>query len=276
MSRVELLFFTDLDHTLLDPDYDWQAARSAIDRLRTLGVPLILNSSKTLAEIVTLRRALANPHPFVTENGAAVHIPWGYFTHGPRDTQEGEECFDRVNLGMERPAFLPVLHEIRTRRGFRFRGFADLTLEELAGLTGLSLDEAAAAAQRDGTEPILWQDSEPSEVLARELEPHGLRLVPGGRFLHVMGAADKGTATRRLIDRFRERPQAPWRTVALGDSANDFEMLRAVDLPVLMPRGDTAPRPSLDLPNLLRARVPGAAGWGQIVHQILDQHAAQG
>ena len=45
------LVFTDLDGTLLDESYSWDLAQPAIDLLRSASIPIILNSSKTVAEM---------------------------------------------------------------------------------------------------------------------------------------------------------------------------------------------------------------------------------
>ena len=50
---TRFLVFTDLDATLLDhKNYSWQPAAQAINYLEANGHPLILCSSKTLAEMV--------------------------------------------------------------------------------------------------------------------------------------------------------------------------------------------------------------------------------
>ncbi len=64
MPQLPVLVFTDLDATLLDHnDYSFEAARPALSRLRELDIPVIPNTSKTLAELETLTEALGNPHP---------------------------------------------------------------------------------------------------------------------------------------------------------------------------------------------------------------------
>ncbi|MEM9553589.1 MAG: HAD-IIB family hydrolase [Acidobacteriota bacterium] len=252
------IVFTDLDGTLLDhDDYSWRAAAPAIERLRRLGVPLSLCSSKTRVEMESIRRDLDNHDPFVVENGAAIY--------GAGEGTEPEL------LAPPRLKWLETLHTIRQRRGFRFVGFADFTLDEIREHTGLGAAAARAAAQRDGTEPLLWLDEHHApDDLARALAPHGLRLVQGGRFWHVMGKdVDKGYAVRRLAARYRGcAPRL--RTVALGDSANDVGMLRAVDHPVVIPRPHG---PALDpgpLPGLLRAPSPGPVGWRWAIDHLLD------
>ncbi|MEM7583850.1 MAG: HAD-IIB family hydrolase [Acidobacteriota bacterium] len=256
-----LLVFTDLDGTLLDHhDYSWRAAAPAIERLRRLGVPLILNSSKTRAEMLAIRHELGNAEPFVVENGSAIYRP----------RSGSPETFDVEWLGPPRASWLEALHAIREREGFRFEGFADFDLDRLRELTGLDAAAARAAAERDGTEPIVWLDERPPEALAEAIAGHDLRLVAGGRFWHVMGrSADKAYATRRISE--QHRAQAPdVRTLALGDSGNDLGMLQEVDYPVVIPRATGEPLDPGPLPNLLYAPEPGAAGWRWAVDTLLD------
>jgi len=80
MTCPRLIVFSDLDGTLLDHEtYQFDAAQPALDLLKQHGIPLILNSSKTRAEITAIRDQLQNTAPFIIENGAAVIIPPGWF-----------------------------------------------------------------------------------------------------------------------------------------------------------------------------------------------------
>ncbi|MCE8458362.1 HAD-IIB family hydrolase, partial [Rhodovulum sulfidophilum] len=65
MPRPALLIFTDLDGTLLDHEtYSHAEAAPALTALRAAGVPVILASSKTAAEIAPLRAELGlSAHP---------------------------------------------------------------------------------------------------------------------------------------------------------------------------------------------------------------------
>ena len=71
MSRT-FLVATDLDGTLLDHDtYDHSPARPALEALRAAGVPLVLVTAKTRAEMRSLGPALGAT-AVVVENGGAV------------------------------------------------------------------------------------------------------------------------------------------------------------------------------------------------------------
>src|SRR5262249_39570829 len=72
---AERIVFSDLDGTLLDArTYDWRPAERALARLAELGVPVILTSSKTRAEIEEWRRTLGNREVFVSENGGGIYF----------------------------------------------------------------------------------------------------------------------------------------------------------------------------------------------------------
>ncbi len=266
MSRPTLLFFSDLDGTLLDREtYDWSPARPALNELARHRLPLILNSSKTMAEIRDLREELGNEHPYIVENGAAAVIPAGYFESG-QGSGEGED--EVLHFAQPRSEILAVLAELR-EQGFRFSGFNDMSDEEVAEHSGLSLASAAKARQRIATEPLVWHSSELDvPAFHQALEQRGLHLMRGGRFHHVMGSFDKADAMRALVKRYQARdPRARLQTVALGDSPNDRRMLEAADIAVVI-RGSEPLTLSGDH-KVMYSDLTGPAGWNETVLTIL-------
>lgn len=264
------LIFSDLDGTLLDHhSYSWAPAAAALARLRELDIPLILNSSKTCSEMLELRRELDNRHPFLVENGSAIYLPDGYFETGCRSA--GDRC-ERHLLAPDRQWILSQIHTLRQRHGFRFRGFDDMTPGELSQITGLSPAAAQRALQRDCSEPLLWQGGQPSlAVFTQALGRLGLRLLRGGRFLHVMGDTDKAVGMLQLIERYRDC----WSgqrvvSVALGDSPNDLGMLQAADIPVVIAAAEGEPLRLEQSPNVVCPELPGPAGWQQALDRILE------
>jgi predicted mannosyl-3-phosphoglycerate phosphatase (HAD superfamily) len=67
------VIFTDLDGSLLDHySYSFAPAANYLERLESQQTPVIAITSKTRAEVLAIREQMANPHPFVIENGAAI------------------------------------------------------------------------------------------------------------------------------------------------------------------------------------------------------------
>lgn len=265
MTKPRLLIISDLDGTLLNHEnYRWEAARPALEKLELGGIPLILNSSKTAPEIRRVRQELGNSAPFIVENGAAVVIPAHTFGN------PGEQV---VNFGASRSDVLKVLGAQR-QAGARFRGFEDMSAQELADLTGLDDASARMAKDRLGTEPLLWEGSE--DELAEfqtALRAENLRLVQGGRFYHAMGVFDKADGARFLLEKYREQSgDQPVIAIALGDSPNDQQMLESADIPVVI-RGihsDEVQLPSAK--HAMRSIKPGPEGWNECVLNLLFEY----
>lgn len=261
MSR-QLVLFTDLDGTLLDRDtYQWTAASTALAALESREVPWVLVTSKTSAEIETLRRGLGHTHPYVAENGQVTVIPEGYFPTG--GVQAGAT--------VERETIVDVLHKIKIETGFQFRSFATMGSEEIARVTGLSLANAQAANLRVSSEPVQWADSPENFVhFEKCIQQRGLICSVGGRFVQVTGPGDKGDAISRLLQAFQKHHYAGQAvSVALGDAPNDLPMLNQADVAVVV-RSDLAPLVLNDKRKpVYRTQSYGPQGWNEAVMALL-------
>ncbi len=269
--RTQLLIFTDLDGTLLDERYSFDAAQDALAEIRARGIPLILTSSKTLAEMRLLRRAMNLEHPLIFENGAGLALPENYFRSG---AEIGPETPLRVeHFGPTYAEIRSTLNRLRERRGFPFRGFGDMSAREVAALTGLDEIAAQRARQRHGSEPGVWEGSEAiRRDFVAELERAGLRAVSGGRFLHIMPRVDKAETMRELVGRFAAaQPDVRFRIIAAGDSPNDAEMLQLADLAVVIQRPDASWMPLKRREGVIRSPLPGPAGWQACIHRLLEE-----
>jgi len=249
---------TDLDGTLLDHDsYDWRPAEPALQRLRALTIPVIAVTSKTQSEMADLRTSIPDLAPIYScENGAVVvdqrSEPGRVEVLGtPIDTLV--ECFERI----------------RAEQGAPGLGFHEVSDSRVAQWTGLPMDQAAQARRREASIPVYWPEDAPGQKpFIEAVEQAGLRVLAGGRFLHLAGAADKGTALNRIRDLLAG--DQPLKVIALGDSGNDDALLAAADWAVRLPpkHGPVRPEP---VSQAIQASQPGPAGWNEAVLQWLQR-----
>ena len=267
---TSVLIFTDLDGTLLDHHtYSFRPALPALKALKEKNIPLIICTSKTRAEIEKWRLELDNDHPFISENGGAVFIPKGYFSH--------EFCFERekddylvIELGTPYSQLREILDRIRRALQLEIKGFGDLSFEEVARLCGFSPEEAKLAKKREYDEPFLLDEENAIQKVREKAGLSNLQVTRGGRFFHLMGENDKGEALRLLSEIYREKTEHI-ETIALGDSLNDLPMLRAADYPVLVQKPDGSYDPEIKLPNLRLAPGIGPSGWCEAVLKLLNR-----
>lgn len=250
-----MIVFSDLDGTLLDhSDYSHAAAAPALDKLRAMGAPVVLASSKTAAEIAPLRDALGFADvPAIVENGAGT-LPPGGGTAPQNDTQ-----YRALRIALDDlPADL--------RAGYQ--GFGDWSAEKIAQITGLPLPQAELAAKRCYSEPGLWSgDDATKDAFLAALSNAGISGREGGRFLTLSFGGTKAGQ----MDQIKARYGTPY-SVALGDAPNDIEMLQAADIGVIIAnphRAPLPPQPGEAQGKIIRTELSGPSGWNQAMMQII-------
>lgn len=266
------LVFTDLDGTLLDHDtYGFEPALPALAMLAQRNIPVILNSSKTLVEILKIRSTLGNCHPFIAENGSVVAVPEQTFP----DLAHKDPLFLPQSgllvrrLGGDRKMVLDILNHLRQTHGFAFEGFADMNPARLSRVTGLTENQARQASQRLSTEPVLWQDTpERWEAFAGHLADAGLGWVQGGRFISISRPFDKKDGVACLLDLYTEGMGSAPFTIGLGDSPNDQAMLDMMDIAVVI-RSARCDQIKLNRPQtIIRTTAKGPEGWQEAFKTI--------
>ena len=248
---LPLVVFSDLDGTLLDHDsYSWQAAVPALDRLADIGAGVVLASSKTAAEITVLQREMdLSNWPAIVENGAGLM------------GQSVTPTYPDLRAALERvPSGLRQM----------FRGFGDMSVEEIAEITGLPQADAARAAERMFSEPGIWSGTE-AERGQFETALADLRVSAryGGRFLTLSFGGTKADQMAEVLSRYPAR-----HTVALGDAPNDVEMLEAAEFGIIIANPHRAALPPLATEHtgrIIRTKEAGPSGWNRAMMDLLDR-----
>ncbi len=226
-------------------------------------------SHKTRAEQEVYRQELGIPDPFIVENGGAIFIPQGYFPFS-FDYDKAKGGYQIIELGSPYHEIRGILEQIRVEVGINFRGFGDMSVEEVAKDAGLDLEAARRAKEREYDETVkpIGNPEEIDRVL-KAIKKAGLNYTHGGRYYGVMGANDKGRAVGILARLFRKK-LGRVETVGIGDSANDLPMLVAVDTPILVekPGGWWE---EVGLPCLNRTEGVGPQGWSRAIKELIDR-----
>lgn len=267
-SSLYPLIFTDLDGTLLDHNsYSAKPADLLIRRIIDQSIGSVIPiTSKTRAELRSLQNSIAIGETIsVTENGSVIYVPPGYslgHTSDPQVTLLGSgyaEILDRI-------AGLPKLLRQHVR------GFADMSATEVSEATGLGIDEALRAKQREASEPFLWTGSDEAlEELRSIMAEANIRIQRGGRFYHFTGHATKEQAMARIKTSFLEqKPDCKVISIALGDGPNDLGMIEAADFGTIMPNPAGVTIGS-NKPHVRTAAAPGPEGWVLAISELFAE-----
>lgn len=252
------LVFTDLDGTLLDHEtYSFEPALPALNRLKERGIPLILASSKTAAEMFPIAEAIGIDQPMIVENGAGV-----VNLAGMAETEDG--TYQRL-----RSVVAAMPNDLRKC----FAGFGDWSDSEVAEKTGMAPAAAKRARKRQFSEPGLWSGSEEQRLeFQKRLAEKGFQAVQGGRFFTLMPKTSKAERMKAIADSFAQKASTPVVTLALGDAPNDLAMLESADHGFIIANPAHRPLPETEREKagfIVRSTRPGPAGWNDMILQFI-------
>jgi mannosyl-3-phosphoglycerate phosphatase len=271
LSNVPLVVFSDLDETLLRPNTSAidSASRSAVERVRQQGIPIVLCSSRTRAELELIQEDLGIADPFVCENGAAIFVPRGYFGFDVPNARD-VAGYNAVEFGKPYDDVVMALRHAAGRLGTHVIGFSDMSVEEVARDCDLPLLQARLAKLREYSElfRILDCDSWGSVRLVRSLKNAGLDCVYRGRFYHL-GAVRRETAAQFLSGLYRRACGPLLTTVGFADSSPALPILHGMDLPLILQKEITPGTQSL-LASMRFARVTTANSLAAFAEIVLD------
>ncbi len=263
-----LIIFTDLDGSLLDHyTYSFEKAKPALSMIKKNQIPLIITTSKTRKEIEIIQKKLDIKEPFISENGGGIFFPEGYRNFHIENCLSVEN-YCLIQLGKSYREIVEFEKDIIKK--VKLKGFYFMSVEEIANLTGLSIEEAKLAKEREFTEPFVLYEEDKLSFLEKKAKERGIKITKGGRFYHFIGEnQDKGKAVKIVKDIFEKNTGEKVISVGIGDSKNDIPMLEVVDIPVLIKKYDGTYE-SFSSKNLIKSEYPGSQGWNQVVINILN------
>lgn len=290
------IIFTDLDGTLLDQfTYSFSAASDALKLIKKKGIPLIICTSKTRAEILPIRRRLRNKDPFISENGGAIYMPDRYFSF-LYEFQKRIRGYRIIEIGTPHKMLLNFIKGIRDETGVAIEGISQMSIQKIMDFTYLKKREAELSKKREYSEPFLiyphtYSPRSPMSIqdrsicagigvgvkdegrwinrVKKEILKKGFRFSYGGRFYHILKGNDKGKAVKILKNLYIQK-YGDIKTIGIGNSLNDLPMLKAVDIPVLVKNYDGRYEKGVKLKYLYLADGIGPEGWNKAVKKIVN------
>jgi mannosyl-3-phosphoglycerate phosphatase len=270
-SQKPVVIFADPDGSLLDHRmHPCGSTCEAMEVLADRGIPVVLCSSRTRAELELIQQEFRFRHPFISENGGAVYVPRGYFS----TSSESAEMpgYDVVAFGGPHQHVVETLRRTAKALEIEFRSFNGMTVQEVADECRLSLAEARLAQLREYGEPfrILASDPAVQSRLLSALRRAGLRSVDGGRFQHLSAGADMRRSIRTLASLYRQHC-GDILTVGVSAGVGDPSLLCEIDIPVLVlhQHVDTA-RALRKTPTARVTRAAGSLGWDEAILSVVE------
>jgi mannosyl-3-phosphoglycerate phosphatase len=209
-----------------------------------------------------------NGLPFVVENGSAIFTDIGYFT----DLSNGEISgdYERFTLGKTYNEIEAILQKISEEHQYVIRGFHNASADQIKDMTGLSDEQLEMALTREFSIPLFF-DNHAEKILRAEINQYGLKILYGGRFMHLLSNVDKGQAMKIIMKGYQGRiGRVDLQSVALGDSLNDFAMLAVADHSFLVKKHDGSYERRETLDHIRFSPGIGPEGWNQSLITLLE------
>jgi mannosyl-3-phosphoglycerate phosphatase len=252
------IIYTDLDGTFLDHDtYSYENAKPGLNLIKKRKIPLVFCTSKTRSEIEYWRDKINNNHPFISENGGGIFIPKKYFNLVFKYDAENNDYFI-VEFGEDIKILKQVLNEIK--KEFDIISFLEMSDEKIYELAGLNSEQIKLAKKREYVLPFTIKNKNDEKKILQKIKGKKLNVTVGGRFYHLMGSNSKGRAVRYLTNLYKKEYSKVY-TVGIGDSENDFSMLKHVDKGFLVQKQNNGYASD----DFYHAEGRGPIGWNNVI-----------
>ncbi|MEB3861355.1 MAG: HAD-IIB family hydrolase [Desulfurococcales archaeon] len=268
-SLLRAVIFTDIDWTMMGPGEDLSGVCSVMEKARSLGVPVVPVTAKSIYEIVALAPKACIPMESlvaISESGGAVYASPGILSRPSGSKKVLGYTLEYIELGRPIPLFRGTIAREASRLGCEIHLLSQAGESMAAAMTGLSPGSARLASMREYLEVIWSPSQECLDALASVLGSMGFYVHRSARLLHVGVHGGKLAAVARLEEEPLFRGLY---TIGLGDSDADRDYLERVDTAVLVPGPSMRARTRLMRSDYMVAPYPAPMGWCYMVDQLL-------
>lgn len=273
-TATRVVLFSDPDTLRGEGALEWGATRDAIRALEERNVAVVLWGNETRSQMEVIQRDLDLHDPFVSETGAGVFVPNGYFDDqfvGGRPAPN----YHVIDFGKPYYQVAEALHDVARRIGVEIVAFSDMSIQEVAEHCHLSLSQARLAKLREYDEPFRILHSEPATYsrVCRALRRLGLRCFTHEALHHTSGVADKAESLRFVASLYRQATDGQVLTVGLAKARSETCVLQAVDVPVVVQSSTAdAARLGQKVPTARFTSTDDPQSWCDAVLQLTGRH----
>ncbi len=230
------LLVCDVDDLIEAVDSDVPGLARAVAAFDSAGVPIVLWSSASAAELLPFREVVGLRHPFFVENGSALFIPERYFRSVPLVAMT-QGAFRIIEFGCGRTKAAAFLLDLARRHG------VTATCADAAPGTALRTVVGAArcAAPRVYDQPFTLQgaDTITRQRLWRGLRRAGLSWTQSCHCEHVNGVLDPGVGLAMLRTLFEAEQDGPIVMLGVGRAEHHLPLLREADVALVARMSNT-------------------------------------
>ncbi len=261
MEKIfKVLIFTDLDGSLLHRDtFKFDEIKDYLKQLISRGLFIIPNTSKTEKEILEFNNELGSNLPFICENGAAIKGLDLLNSNLPKELILSREKNNLTKI-FEKSVPLNLQNKCKW--------LSEMDKKEQSLIFGLKDEKLKIALDRRYTIPFIFEGnkSERNE-LSKIVKNKGLSLQEGGRVINLTDKVNKAKALQVFV-RFFKKNNKNVKTIAVGDSYNDIDMLKTSDYPCLV-FNDKFTLDQIPINDLIITNKPSPEGWADVIKMAL-------
>ncbi len=272
LKDINLIFFSDIDGTIINNNsFCYGNNITIIKELLEANHYVIFNSSKTFYEIEHILKSEDLSIPFICETGGAAYCPRGFFGNNLNKRGNYDIIFESVKTSDFYTKIKAILLEEFKEELLFFDDMSLKMKEKFSGLTGKDLEKAT---KRDFSILFKWHaDDKKLSKLKSILKNFNLTTIQGGRFFHICSNFDKYSAMRHMLSFINHYfPKQIFKTVGIGDSSNDIEMLNQTDFKCIVQSiNNTSLIAGLANKKFILSTTQAPEGWQECIDNVLNE-----
>jgi mannosyl-3-phosphoglycerate synthase len=180
-----------------------------------------------------------------------------------------------IELGILHQDIKKRLKRLQEESNIQIIGFSNMSVEEIARDTALTLKLAEYTKKREYSEIIKVEGKKKDiDSTLNSIRELGLNCALSGKFYEVTSGNDKGKAIQILTALYKLN-FGNTLTVGIGVNENDTAMLAAVDLPIIVQESTSRWR-KVKVRDIWRVRGVGPEGWSRGIRELVAKYIKPG